>query len=95
MMRPLRIALLISVLGAAQAHAGMFDDEEARRQIKDLTIKSEARFDQQGKAQLDLANQLQRQSEEIARLRDEPLARIEQASTDNFFRLFRHAQKLA
>ena len=69
MMRPLRIALLISVLGAAQAHAGMFDDEEARRQIKDLTIKSEARFDQQGKAQLDLANQLQRQSEEIARLR--------------------------
>ena len=47
----------------------MFDDEEARRQIKDLAIKSEARFDQQGKAQLDLANQLQRQSEEIARLR--------------------------
>lgn len=34
-------------------------------------------------------------AEEIARLRDEPLARIEQASTDNFFRLFRHAQKLA
>ena len=33
-------------------------------------------------------------AEEIARLRDEPLARIEQASTDNFFRLFRHAQKL-
>ncbi|WP_153147047.1 tol-pal system protein YbgF [Dechloromonas sp. H13] len=68
-MRALRIALLLSALGAASAQAGMFDDEEARRQIKDLTIKNEARFDQQGKTQLDLANQLSRQSEEIARLR--------------------------
>ena len=64
-----RIALLIAALGASHVQAGMFDDEEARRQIKDLTIKSDARFDQQGKAQLDLATQLQRQSEEIARLR--------------------------
>lgn len=31
-------------------------------------------------------------AEEIARLRDEPLERIEQTTTDNFFRLFRHAQ---
>lgn len=31
-------------------------------------------------------------AEEIARLRDEPLERIETATTDNFFRLFRHAQ---
>ena len=68
-MRSLRIALLISALGAAQAQAGVFDDEEARRLIKDMSIKTEARFDQQGKSQLDLANQLQRQSEEIARLR--------------------------
>jgi tol-pal system protein YbgF len=68
-MRALRIALLISALGAVQAQAGMFDDEEARRLIKDMSIKTEARFDQQGKSQLDLANQLQRQSEEIARLR--------------------------
>jgi len=64
-----RIALFIATLGASHAQAGMFDDEEARRQITDLTIKSDARFDQQGKAQLDLATQLQRQSEEIARLR--------------------------
>jgi tol-pal system protein YbgF len=68
-MHALRIALLISALGATSAQAGMFDDEEARRQVKDLAIKSEARFDQQGKTQLDLTNQLQRQSEEIARLR--------------------------
>ena len=31
-------------------------------------------------------------AEEIARLRNEPLDRIESATTDNFFRLFRHAQ---
>lgn len=68
-MRALRIALLISAFGAASAQAGMFDDEEARRLIKDLSIKNEARFDQQGKTQLDLANQLSRQSEEMARLR--------------------------
>ena len=68
-MRPARIAILIATLGVTQAQAGLFDDDEARRQINDHRIKTEARIDQQGKAQLDLANQLQRQSEEIARLR--------------------------
>jgi len=68
-MRPVRIALLIAALGAVQAHAGVFDDDEARRQVTDLKIKTEARFDQQAKAQLDLAGQIQRQAEEIARLR--------------------------
>jgi len=68
-MRPARIALLIAALGASQAQAGLFDDDEARRQINDHRIKTEARVDQIGKSQLDLANQLQRQSEEIARLR--------------------------
>ncbi len=34
-------------------------------------------------------------AEEIARLRELPLAQIEQATTDNFFRLFRHAQRPA
>src|SRR5574343_1364377 len=68
-MRLAHIAFLIATLGTLPARAGVFDDDEARRQIKDLSIKTENRFDQQGKAQLDLANQLQRQSEEIARLR--------------------------
>ncbi len=68
-MRPVRIALLIAALGAIQAHAGVFDDDEARRQVSDLRIKTEARFDQQAKAQLDLSTQIQRQAEEIARLR--------------------------
>ena len=69
MIRPLRIALLIAALGASHAQAGMFDDEEARRQLADQKIKTEARFDQQAKAQLELANQIQRQAEENARLR--------------------------
>jgi tol-pal system protein YbgF len=68
-MRPVRIALFIAALGAVQAQAGVFDDEEARRQVSDLKIKAEARFDQQAKAQLDLASQIQRQAEDIARLR--------------------------
>lgn len=69
MWQPVRIALLIAALGTSQAQAGVFDDEEARRMIADHKIKNEARFDQQAKAQLDLANQIQRQAEEMARLR--------------------------
>jgi len=34
-------------------------------------------------------------AEEIARLRELSLAQVEQATTDNFFRLFRHAQRPA
>ncbi len=68
-MRRLHLAFLIATLGAAQVQAGVFDDDEARRQIADQRIKAEARFDQQAKAQLDLASQIQRQADEMARLR--------------------------
>lgn len=68
-MRYLRLALLIASLGASQVQAGVFDDEEARRQIADQRIKMEARFDQQAKAQLDLSSQIQRLGEENAHLR--------------------------
>jgi tol-pal system protein YbgF len=68
-MRPVRIALFIAALGAAQAQAGVFDDDEARRQVTDLRVKTEARFDQQAKGQLDLSGQIQRQADEISRLR--------------------------
>jgi tol-pal system protein YbgF len=61
--------LLLAALGITHARAGMFDDEEARRQIADLRVKSEARFDQQAKAQLELQALIQRQAEEIAKLR--------------------------
>ncbi|MFZ2266399.1 MAG: tol-pal system protein YbgF [Azonexus sp.] len=68
-MRRLRLVLLIAALGASQAQAGVFDDDEARRQLADLKIKTEARFDQLAKSQLELANQNARQAEEIAHLR--------------------------
>jgi tol-pal system protein YbgF len=63
------LALLLATLGAQQAQAGMFDDEEARRQINDLTIKTNERLDTTSKAQFDLINQIQALREESARLR--------------------------
>ncbi|MCL2523587.1 MAG: tol-pal system protein YbgF [Betaproteobacteria bacterium] len=68
-MRRLRTVLpLLAVLGASHAGAGMFDDDEARRQIADLRIKTEARAEQQARAQLELQTLIQRQADEIARL---------------------------
>jgi tol-pal system protein YbgF len=64
-----RLALALAALGAGQAQAGLFDDEEARRQLSDFRAKTESRLDTQAKAQLDLAGQIQRQADEIARLR--------------------------
>jgi tol-pal system protein YbgF len=70
MMRRLPLVFMIAALSSSTlAQAGLFDDAEARRQVNDLQIKTEARFDQQARAQLELAGQIQRQVEEIARLR--------------------------
>ena len=63
------IALLLVTLGAQQAQAGLFDDEEARRQINDLTSKTNERLDITAKAQFDLINQIQALREESAKLR--------------------------
>ncbi|MBS1226823.1 MAG: tol-pal system protein YbgF [Proteobacteria bacterium] len=63
------LALLLAVVGAQPVRAGMFDDEEARRQIKDLSIQTSERIDTLSKAQFDLVNQIQALREESARLR--------------------------
>jgi tol-pal system protein YbgF len=63
------IFLLLAVFGAQQAHAGLFDDDEARRLIDDLTIKSNERVDTLSRAQIDLVNQIQSLREENAKLR--------------------------
>jgi tol-pal system protein YbgF len=63
------LALLLAVIGAPQARAGMFDDEEARRQVKDLSIKTNERLDTLSKAQFELVNQIQALREENAKLR--------------------------
>ncbi|WP_341743970.1 tol-pal system protein YbgF [Azonexus hydrophilus] len=67
-MRRLPLVFLIACLGSGSAWA-FFDDKEARRQIADQKIQTDARFDQQARAQLELSALIQRQAEEIARLR--------------------------
>lgn len=63
------------VLAAAGAFAGaapawaLFDDDEARRQIAELRARSNERFDTQGRAQIELANQIEQLKGEVARLR--------------------------
>lgn len=63
------LVLLVAVTGAQQARAGLFDDEEARRQLKDMSIKTNERLDTLSKAQIDLVNQIQSLRDENARLR--------------------------
>ncbi|MEF8700742.1 MAG: tol-pal system protein YbgF [Candidatus Accumulibacter sp. UW25] len=63
------LSLLLAALGAHEARAGLFDDEEARRQIRDLSIKTNERLDTSAKGQIELANQIQALREENSRLR--------------------------
>ena len=67
--RALPMFLLLAASGLQQAHAGMFDDEEARRQIKDLSIQTNERLETLSKGQFELVNQIQALREENARLR--------------------------
>lgn len=69
MRTPARTLFLLAALAAGQAQAGLFDDDEARKALAEHKAKTEARFDQQAGAQLELSNQIQSQAEEIARLR--------------------------
>jgi len=62
------LALLLAT-GVQQAHAGLFDDDEARRKITELTAKTNERIDTTAKAQFELANQIQALREENSRLR--------------------------
>ena len=63
------LVMLFALLGGRQAQAGMFDDEEARRQVKDLTIQTSERIDTLSKAQFELVNQIQSLRDENATLR--------------------------
>jgi len=65
----LSMLALLAAFAAPQARAGMFDDDEARRQVKDLSIQTNERLDTLSKAQFELVNQIQSLREENARLR--------------------------
>ena len=64
-----RLSLLLALIGTQQVHAALFDDEEARRLIKDLSIQTNERVDTLAKAQMELLNQIQALREENAKLR--------------------------
>lgn len=61
--------LLCALMAAPAAHAGLFDDAEARQQVIDLKTRVEQQFDTQAKGQLELATQIQALKDEISRLR--------------------------
>lgn len=77
MFRPLLPRLLAGLLVgslAAQAQAGLFDDEEARARINTLRNEHATRLDKleaSARAQLELANQIELLKTEISRLRGE------------------------
>jgi len=85
-MNALRVSLLLAVLAAgatASAHAGLFDDEQARRQVTDLAnqvrtqdeamaqrlAKLESENEQRGRAIIDLSNQIDSLKSDLAKLR--------------------------
>lgn len=64
-MRHIGLFLLVSFFWAGSAHAGLFDDNEARRQIADLKVQ----VDTLSRGLLDLSSQLQNVRDENAKLR--------------------------
>jgi tol-pal system protein YbgF len=89
-------ALAVFAIGAAgTAHAGLFDDEEARRGLNDLATKVrtqdeafaarlaklEADNEQRGRATLDLANQIDALKTDIAKLRGQLEVLLNDADT--------------
>lgn len=67
--RALKLVLALSLLAVQQVRAGLFDDDEARRQIRESSLKTNERLDTLAKGQIELANQIQNLREENARLR--------------------------
>ncbi|SDI54449.1 tol-pal system protein YbgF [Propionivibrio dicarboxylicus] len=63
------LAVLLVLSGLQPARAGVFDDDEARRQVRDLSAQTNERLDTLTKGQFDLVNQIQSLREENARLR--------------------------
>ena len=63
--------LMVAAMLAQPAYAGLFDDDEARRQVKDLSIQTNERVEVLSKAQIELANQIQMLRKKNAALRGE------------------------
>jgi tol-pal system protein YbgF len=66
----------LALVAACPAHAGLFDDDEARRQISQIKQDSDARMQKveasseaTSRAQLDLNNQLEQTRQDVAQMR--------------------------
>ena len=75
-----RALLLLSLLFVAPAQAGLFSDDDARKQIKELEArlsKVEAATEQQTRSMMDLQTQIEKSNNELRQLRgqNEELAR--------------------
>lgn len=71
-LRRFALAIMLAASALSPAHAGMFDDEEARARIDGLKRETTARFERMEAAQrqqIELANQLELVRQEIAKLR--------------------------
>ena len=81
---PALMAGLFVGLAAGQAHAGLFDDEEARLRINEMRNEFNGRvskLESGARAQLELADQIELLKTEIARLRKH-VAALEKTVTD-------------
>lgn len=65
------LALIVALFGlmSSGVSAGVFDDDEARRQIIDLRKQIQTSLDTQARAQLELSSQISGSNDEMARLR--------------------------
>lgn len=63
------LVVLLAAFGAQHAQAGLFDDDEARRRLQELSTQTNERLDTLSKAQFELINQIQALREENASLR--------------------------
>jgi tol-pal system protein YbgF len=93
--RLLPLLALLAVFGSSAARAGLFDDEQARKQITDLTnqvrtqheemaariAKLETDNEQRGRAIIDLSNQIEQLKAEIAKLRGQLEVLLNDADT--------------
>lgn len=69
MKRLLPLAALLVLSSAGPAQAGLFGDDEARRQINETRLDLEGRLETTSRGQIELANQNAQLREEVARLR--------------------------
>lgn len=66
-----KVGLILSLALVGNAYAGLFSDDEARMAINEMKVKNDAKFEQQTTMQFELSNQIQKQNDELAKLRGE------------------------